>query len=359
MHITVLGGGNGSYAAAADLSEQGHGVRLWRRDAAGLVPLLEKKSITLKDEKGAREVPVALVTTDIGEAIRGSELIVIPTPAFAQDVIARLIAPHLTDGQVIFLPPGTFGSFAMMQQVRACGSKADVIFAETGTLPYLTRKYGRSEVAITVRAVRLPTGFFPARQSERGLAVVANAFPAVHPIEDGLSAALMNGGPIIHPPLILMNAGPLEFQERYDIHNEGTQPSVRRVMDALDQERIAVREALGYRPYHYPLRDTYGSDRWMYGDTHKVLVDSGDWREKINLTEHRYMTEDVHYGLGFLVSVANWVGVPAPTATGLLAIASAICSRDLAKGPRTMASLGLAGRSPKEVCDMLMVGAVA
>jgi opine dehydrogenase len=169
----------------------------------------------------------------------------------------------------------------------------------------------------------------------------------------------MNGGPIIHPPLILMNAGPLEFQERYDIHNEGTQPSVRRVMDALDQERIAVREALGYRPYHYPLRDTYGSDRWMYGDTHKVLVDSGDWREKINLTEHRYMTEDVHYGLGFLVSVANWVGVPAPTATGLLAIASAICSRDLAKGPRTMASLGLAGRSPKEVCDMLMVGAVA
>ena len=35
----------------------------------------------------------------------------------------------------------------------------------------------------------------------------------------------MNAGPVIHPPLILMNAGPLEHFERWDIHNEGTQPS--------------------------------------------------------------------------------------------------------------------------------------
>lgn len=359
MQIAVLGGGNGSYAAAADLSEQGHDIRLWRRDVAALSPLLEKKSLRLKDEKGAREVPIARVTADIGEAVRGAELIVIPTPAFSQDAIARLLAPHLAGGQVIFLPPGTFGSFAMMRELRSQGCKADVVFAETGTLPYLTRKHGPAEVAITVRAVRLPTGFFPARHSERGFAVVSKAFPSIHLIEDALSGALMNGGPIIHPPLILMNAGPLEFQDRYDIHNEGTQPAVRRVTDALDEERIAVREALGYRPYHYPLRDTYSSDRWMYGDTHKVLVDSGDWREKISLTEHRYMTEDVHYGLSFLVSVANWAGIAAPTATGLLAIASAICGKDLANGPRTMASLGLQRRSRDEVSEMLQTGAVA
>ncbi|MBR0755422.1 NAD/NADP octopine/nopaline dehydrogenase family protein [Bradyrhizobium jicamae] len=359
MQIAVLGGGNGSYAAAADLTEQGHEVRFWRRDAAAFAPVLAKQALTLKDAKGVREVKIACVTTDIGAAVRGAELIVIPTPAFSQDEIAQAMAPHLADGQVIFLPPGTFGSFAMMQQLRRHGCKADVILGETGTLPYLTRKHGPAEIAITVRAVRLPTGFFPTRHSERGFAVVSKAFPSIHLIEDALSAALMNGGPIIHPPLILMNAGPLEFQDRFDIHNEGTQPAVRRVTDALDEERIAVREALGYKPYHYPLRDTYSSDRWMYGDTHKVLVDSGDWREKINLTEHRYMTEDVHYGLSFLVSVANWAGVPAPTATGLLAIASAICGRDLANGPRTMTSLGLQKLSPQQMTDMLMKGAVA
>jgi len=36
MRIAVLGGGNGAYAAAADLSEKGHEVRFWRRDAIAL-----------------------------------------------------------------------------------------------------------------------------------------------------------------------------------------------------------------------------------------------------------------------------------------------------------------------------------
>ncbi len=31
--IAVLGGGNGSFAAAGDFALQGHDVRLWRRDA--------------------------------------------------------------------------------------------------------------------------------------------------------------------------------------------------------------------------------------------------------------------------------------------------------------------------------------
>src|SRR5256885_2278000 len=131
------------------------------------------------------------------------------------------------------------------------------------------------------------------------------------------------------PPLILMNAAPLEHFERWDIHNEGTQPSVRAVTNKLDSERIALREALGLPAPHYPLADHYTSDRWMYGDAHKKLVKSGDWREKIDLHSHRYMTEDVELGLAFLVSVARWAGSPAPGAEGLLAIAGAILGRDL------------------------------
>jgi opine dehydrogenase len=32
MRIAVLGGGNGSFAAAGDFALAGHDVRLWRRD---------------------------------------------------------------------------------------------------------------------------------------------------------------------------------------------------------------------------------------------------------------------------------------------------------------------------------------
>jgi len=342
MKIAVLGGGHGCYAAAADLAEAGHEVRLWRRDAAALAPVVDTGAIVLVDERARREVPIALASADIGAAIAGAELIVLPTPASAQDDIARAMAPHLEDGQVVFLAPGTFGSFVMARAVRGHGSRADVAWAETGTLPYLARKLDAREVRVTIRAVRLPTGVYPARRSDAALAAIIGAYPAVHACGDALSGALMNAGPVIHPPLIVMNAAPLQHHDRWDIHAEGTQPAVRAVTDALDAERIAVREALGYGAPHYPLADHYANDRWMYGDAHKKLVSSGDWREHIDLYTHRYVTEDTELGLAFLASVARWCGVDAPIAHGLLAVTGGFLGRDLRLGPRTFEALALA-----------------
>lgn len=357
MKIAVLGGGHGCYAAAADLAEAGHEVRLWRRDAQGLAPVVQSGAITLKDAEGTREVRLAKATPDIGEAVRGARLLLIPSPAVAQADIAKALAPHLEDGQVVFLPPGTFGSFVMARLARQAGSRARVLWAETGTLPYLARKHGEREVNVTIRAVRLPTGVYPARDADEALAALTQAYPSVHGCGDALSGALMNAGPIIHPPLIVMNAAPLQHFERWDIHNEGTQPSVRAVTSQLDAERMAVREALGYGAPHYPLADHYTSDRWMYGDAHKKLVKSGDWRENIDLASHRYVTEDIELGLAFLASVARWAGVDAPIAQGLLAIAGGWQGRDLRRGPRTLEALGLDSLSPEQMRRMLHEGA--
>jgi opine dehydrogenase len=357
MKIAVLGGGHGCYAAAADLAEQGHEVMLWRRDAQALAPLLADPTIELIDHAGRRPVRIAGASADIGPVVRGADLIFVPGPAFAQCDIARLAAPWLHDGQVFFLAPGTLGSIAMSRTLHAMGVKARVAFAETGTLPWLCRKPGPAEVRITMRATRLPTGVFPARDSARAFEVLRAAFPAIEPIEDALSGALMNAGPIIHPPLIVMNAGPLEHSDNYDIHNEGTQPAVRRVTDALDAERIAVRQAFGYGPEHFPLRDHYENDRWMYGDSHQRLVESGDWREPIDLRSHRYMREDVEYGLSLLATVASYVGVQAPLAHGLLAIGSTICGGDfLRASPRTFANLGLASLDRQALARLLHEG---
>lgn len=357
MKIAILGGGHGCYAAAADLSEQGHEVRLWRRDAAALQPVIDTGSIVLRDASGERAVPIAWATSDMAQALQGAQLVLLPSPATAQPDIARQMAPHLVSGQVVFLAPGTFGSFVMAEEVRAAGNRADIGWAETGTLPYLARKHGEREVNVTVRAVRLPTGVYPARREAEVLAVIQQAYPSVHGCGDALSGALMNAGPIIHPPLMVMNAAPLQHFERWDIHNEGTQPAVRAVTDRLDLERIAVREALGYGGPHYPLADHYLNDRWMYGDAHKKLVKSGDWRENIDLHTHRYITEDTELGLAFLASVARWVQCDAPITQGLLAIVGGFLGRDLRRGPRTLESLGLASLSRDALRQRLYEGA--
>lgn len=358
MRIAVLGGGHGSHAAAADLSEQGHEVRFWRRDTTALRALREAGGIALIDAEGTRRVMPARLCADLSEAVHGAELIVLPAPATAQDDVADGLAPHLADGQVVFLPPGTFGAVTMARRVRAAGRRAEVAWTETGTLPYLARKRAPDTVAITIRAVRLPTGTYPARLADHALAIVARAYPSVLPCGDALSGALMNAGPVIHPPLILMNAAPLQHFPRWDIHAEGTQPSVRAVTDALDRERVAVREALGYGGPHFPLSDHYTSDRWMYGDAHRRLVDSGDWREPIDLHAHRYMTEDTVLGLAFLASAARYAGVDAPVAHGLLALAGAILGNDLRRGPRSFEALGLADLGREALREALREGAL-
>jgi opine dehydrogenase len=95
----------------------------------------------------------------------------------------------------------------------------------------------------------------------------------------------------------------------------------------------------------------------MYGrGSHDRLTDSGDWRERIVLTEHRYMREDLLLGLSFLVSVANLAGVATPLARAFLAIGSTICGEDCTNSGRTLASLGLDGLHRAELQTLLREG---
>jgi opine dehydrogenase len=359
MRIAVLGGGHGCYAAAAELSEKGHEVWFWRRDAAAFAAIAQQGGIEVRDHAGTRIVPIAHVTASLEEALGAAELVVIPLPATAHEDLAKACAPYWRDGQVAFLPPGSLGSLLFVQAARAAGNQARPRFAETGTLPYLVRKHGPASIVISVYATRLPTGVFPAADADEVIALLQQAYPSVEPAGDILSGALMNAGPIIHPPLIMMNAGPLEHFEAWDIHNEGTQPSIRAVTNALDAERIAIREALGHGAPHFPLADHYTPDgeEWMYGNAaHEKLTDSGDWREKIDLQTHRYMREDTALGLALFVSAGRWAGRPMAVGEGLLALASAITGEDLYARGRTFEALGLAHFTQAQLKERLHDG---
>ncbi|MBL6933740.1 MAG: glycerol-3-phosphate dehydrogenase, partial [Rhodospirillales bacterium] len=184
MKISVLGGGNGSYATAVDLSEQGHEVWLWRRGGGSIPDASEKMEITVTDNKGTRNVSIHNVGTDLAAAIVGAELVVIPLPATAHYDLASRLAPLLEDDQVVFLPPGTLGGLILASAMKKIGNKATTAFAETGTLPYLTRKQSEDSLTISVRATRLPTGVFPASQSDHALSVIRRVFPAVEPLKN-------------------------------------------------------------------------------------------------------------------------------------------------------------------------------
>lgn len=345
VKVAVLGSGNGAFAMAGDLALRGFEVALWALKPEWLESIRESKTIRVTGPAMQGEAKLAMVTDKIEEAIDGAEVICQPLPAFAQASVAEALAPHLKDGQVVFLSPGSFGSFVMARAIRELGTHREFMVCETGTLPYLTRKFEPDESRVVTRACHLPVGVFPARLTEEAITKLRTVMPAVHGVEDALSGALMNAGPVIHPPLVVMNTGPIENEPKYDIHNEGTSPGIRTVQRLLDTERIAVRVALGYEPNHYPLDDYYDDEAendWMYPrEAKRLLMESRLWDEKVDY-KHRYVTEDIAFGLAFLVSVADYAGVEVPTASSLLRLAGAVTGQDYLKTGRTLSAVGLA-----------------
>lgn len=357
--IAVIGGGNGALTTAADMALAGFNVRMWTAFPQEYERIYESKIVKLKGLGRTGDAAIAVVTRDLKEALEGAEVICSPSPAFAQEDIAKLMAPHVEEGQVILLSPGSLGSYIFAKAFKEESIQKDVAIAEPGTLPYLTRKVAPDEVLVSGHAVRLPVGVFPAKRTEYAIDRLKALYPAIHPVENALSLALLNVGPIIHSVLMLLNTGPIEHFEAWDIHNEGTTSSVKKVILAHDEERITLRKALGYTTHHYPFSDHYdqkSKDPWMYGrKAHDDLVESESWREPIDFT-YRYITEDVKCNLALLTSVGDQCGIDTPIADSLLKLLGVIVGEDFRKTGRTLESLGLSDIGLKELEQLLYNG---
>lgn len=358
MIVAVLGGGNGAYAAAADLALAGHRVRMWRRSPTDLTAIRDGGGITLIAEVGQGDGRLELATADLDDAVRGAEVVVVPVPATAHEDVARRLAGRLDPQQIVLLTPGTLGTYAMARDITRAGGRLPFAFAETGTLPYLARKTGPASVAAPVRAANLPIGVFPASRTSDVVERLSALYPTLRPCVDVLDVALTNAGAVIHPPLVLLNTGAID-SGRFDIHAAGTTPSIRRLIDAVDEERLAARRGWGYPRPDYELATYYEESRaaeGLYGAGAKAkLIASGLWSEILTL-EHRYVTEDAAFGLALFESAARTIGAPTPATGGLLQVFGVLLSRQLIGRGRALEHLGLGDLSVREIRSLLVEG---
>ena len=356
--VAVLGASNGGLTTAADLTLGGHAVRWWSRRAEPLAAVRAAGGITVDGDGGRQLAAPALATADLAAAVEGAEIVVAPLPATGHDDLAARLGPLLTDAQVVLLAPGTLGAYAVARALARAGGRLPFAIAETATLPYLTRKSAAAEVRVATRASNLPVGVFPADRTDATLARLAALYPAVRPCVDALDAALANAGPVIHPPLVLLNAGAIDGG-RFDIHVAGTTPTIRRLIDAVDAERVAARVGWGYGPPHYELATYYDEARaaeGFYGAGARGRVAQSRIFDETLGFDHRYVTEDVVLGLALFESAGRTAGVDMPAVSGLLQIFGVLLGRRLGGDGRALERLGLGDFSLREIRAFLREG---
>jgi opine dehydrogenase len=69
--------------------------------------------------------------------------------------------------------------------------------------------------------------------------------------------------------------------------------------------------------------------------------------------DHRYINEDVGYGLVFMSGLAKQIGVETPTIDAIIQVTSVLMNRDYAaEALRTPESLGIAGLTVEELGNL-------
>lgn len=343
--ITVLGGGNTAFSMAANLALAGNEVLLWEHPdfAHTLDPIGQSLTIHLDGTARSGAAKLAGVTTDPAEALAWSETLVCSVPSYAHQPFLEQLLPHLNPGHILALLPGNLGALAAAHALREAGVEG-VIVAESDTAPYVCRKSAPDRAVIWGTVTGLGIGVAPASQTDEAMPVLRALFPGAVAYKSALHAGLSALNPVVHPPGVLMNAGRIERSRgEFWFYEEGVTPSVVKVIEGVDRERLALGAALGLtltpvaEAFHQAGFGPRG-DFWATINGSQMLTAL----RAPGQVETRWLTEDIPYGLASWALVGDRLGVETPVIDALVTLASVTLGRDFRAETRDLGQLGLA-----------------
>ena len=355
MQIAVLGAGAGGTAVAFDCASHGHEVRLFdfEQFPANIASVAGEGGIHAEGDIAGFGA-IAYSGHDIDETLEGAELIYVVGPAYSTEPFGEVVAGKLTAGQTVIVSPSSCGgALAFKRAAGLAVEDTSIRVAETSTLHYAVRltEPGRIRVFLKLKAGNLLAAL-PGKHTADVLALIADVYPSMEPAQSVLQTSLQNANPIIHPAVTLCNAARIEMTGGdFLFYEDGVSDSVGRLIEALDKERIAIGEALGMAILPDPemgMRQGYMLDA-NYGSGYRKAPGFLGIGAQPAL-DHRYLNEDVGYGLVFMSKLGQQVGVETPGMDAVINVASIVMARDYrSEALRTPETLGIAARSASEL----------
>lgn len=343
MEIAILGSGNVGCATAADLTLKGHKVTLIKTSNklhnANYQYIKDNDNhIILWEGNQKRETRIFDVTRDL-KKIKKKDVIMIYIQTNYHEMLIKEMSQYIEDGQIIIINPGYLSTAFIL---KYCGNKeVSVVEATSSFIDCRIIKHGLIKVGF--RNVRNPVGVYPYKNTEKVKKVLENlSFPLYY--ISTIEAALHNPNLIVHTVGAIMSIPRIEkMKADYCMYWEVWTPSVWRILEKLDCEKMDILERLGFERLAYvdacKFRNTLDDER----DGKEIFMWYANMPTRAKGPERvdsRYVSEDVPQGLVLLEALGKKLAVNTPVCTALIEIASAALKRDLRKEGRSLAVLG-------------------
>lgn len=349
---TVVGVGMGGKGLLAELGINGFRLRAFDKDDAQVAGIRAAKGIHV-DGRAKNFAPVELATTNVAAALEDAKVILASVNGDDHAPLARDLAPHLRDGQIIVLIQGHFGGTLVFRKaLDGAGCRAKVQLAEMDGYPYMMTVRAPDRVELTTYKEMYQLVALPASRSKAIVDEIGFAFPGLVAGPNLMQTGLADLGSVFHACGIVTNVGIAEAGKPYNFYAHNMTPSVCNLIEAVDRERVAVAKAYGIEtPDVFKwLATTYNrKEMSLHWSMQANAVTHYRYSPAPNSLSHRFLVTDVGSGLVAWSSLGKVAGVATPAIDSVVHIAGALTKRNFFEEGRNLRNLGLEGMVVKEI----------
>jgi len=334
MKVAILGGGAIGITYAAMLTRSGHDVVLWSETAGPL-------NDTIYVEGAFTFSGHIQQNPDLRKAVQNADVLICARGARGtQDLIDQLV-PFITSGQtIIFSAELSLCSAYADQMLKSAGKQVPIMSWSTTVVT--ARRIAADRISCGTIRDRVDYAVTAARDPDDSHAVLAGLFNTeFHQLPSALAVALSNLNPPIHLANALANLTRIEKAENWENY-AGITPSVGRVIEALDLERLALAAHFGLKVrtvFEHYLSTFPGITAGPVTAMASQVSSKGPPVPGPRSLDTRYLTEDIPFGLVPLVHIAGLVGVDMPLHKAGIRLASVYAGRDFGAENRMLGAV--------------------
>lgn len=347
--VAIIGAGLIARATAAYLAHHGHHVGLWSPSGRSIAGLRDRAGNPRRGQltyRGALSGSAAVDLLDTPSDIASYDVLVVALPADAYASVLPRVLPYIQARHRVIVS-GALSLVPVWIHERAGDGLARPLVVSWGTTLATARRSTEADVELATIRTRFDAATVPAQRLDEGMALCRELFgDRFDPAESVLSTALSNVNPVAHAAEALPNLTRMERGEVWYLF-ECLTPTAARLAEAIDLERLQIAQAFGltvrslathyHLSYHVPL----GTLTEMAAAIHaRDRAPAGP-----KTAEHRYVLEDVPFGLVFYEQLAAIAGTTVPVMSAAITLAGAAYGRDFRSENQILADLALDGVS--------------